>query len=254
MKRYYYDITIGTDDGDGNSTSWTSPDRGATAPSMQLQYQIDTDNFDPYSNIPTEIVCTLSDYGRRTIDIVKDGYDWWHFNGNDDDRIYHLVEDRLLSTGDNTFYWYGRWGADVNDPNAGADRRICLEAFNIWFSTPASVNKGAILVYYGEPFSNLRCNPYRVIPTYDEISKLTYDLAYDANVTIDVYDPDGSYFGTLLNNVSQQVGPQEVIWYGRDGDPNDPNSRCISTEGVYLVELSTSDPNCVFEGSITVYK
>jgi hypothetical protein len=94
----------------------------------------------------------------------------------------------------------------------------------------------------------------RVVPIYDEITTITYELACDADITIDIYDPDGNYFGTIFNNVAQTKGTQEIVWYGKDGDPNDPNGRYISSEGVYSIEVKTADPSYTLEGSITVYR
>jgi hypothetical protein len=152
----------------------------------------------------------------------------------------------LLKPGWNTFYWYGRWdvGPDVN--------QICTEPFDVYFDASYSVKKGAVLVYYDYIISNLRCNPYRIFPLVDEVTTITYDLGCDANVSIDTYDPSGNYFGTLYKQ--QQAGPQEVTWYGTTKEPNDPNSRYISAEGVYRIEVKADKSSEKLEGSITVYK
>jgi hypothetical protein len=251
VERYFYDVSINANDGDGNSTNWMS----LVGPQSYVEprsYSVDTTDFNPYKNIPVEITSNIPDWVTHKIDIVKDGHTYSYFVGNDDDRICHLIDDRLVGPGENTFYWYGRWGDDINDPNAGT---VCTEAFDVWFKTPlGKVKKGAVLVYYDEPLSNLRCNPYRVVPIYDEITTITYELACDVDITIDIYDPDGNYFGTIFNNVTQTKGTQEIVWYGKDGDPNDPNGRYISSEGVYSIEVKTADPSYTLEGSITVYR
>ena len=97
---------------------------------------------------------------------------------------------------------------------------------------------------------------YRIIPAYDEVSTITYDLIYDANVSIDIYDPDGSYFTTLLNNEPQDANSYEIIWYGTDKEPNDPNSRYIATEGVYRVVVGVQSGSVTeeMEGAITAYR
>jgi len=256
VERYFYDISIDANDGDGNDCSWTPPSLGDSSASYVDNLVVDFEDFDPYKNIPVEVSCEMSDWCTRNIDIVKDGYDddADYFLGNDKDRIYHLCKDRLLKPGWNTFYWYGRWGADVNDPNAGPDRKICEEAFDIYFDVLDQVKKGMVLVYYDEPIANLRCNPYRVIPTYDEITTITYDLPYNANVTIDIYDPDGNYFGTLVDDQLQSAGTQEVVWHGMNKDPDDSNSRYIISEGIYRVEIQRSDAADKLEGAVMVYR
>lgn len=255
VERYFYDVNINADDGNGNTANWESPDGGDTSPDDgKNDYNVDSNDFNPYQNIPVTISCYVNTWCTRSIDIVEAGWDYDHFQDNDDDRIYHLVQDRLLSPGWNTFYWYGY--RDV-DPNAG---QLCKQAFDVYFSRVGwdygmlygAVNKGAVLVNYDKVLSNLRCNPYRILPLNAEVTTITYDLACDANATIDTYDPDGNYFGILSEQ--QTAGPQEVIWYGTTKDPNDPNSRYISSEGVYRIELQCDKASEKLEGSIIVYK
>lgn len=298
VERYFYDVNIDADDGDYTWTSLdgeTSHDPNLFVPFglanyFEYDYNVDSNDFDPHKNIPAKIECRITypnsappppsphQWWTRSIDIVKVGHSADYFEGNDDDRIYHLVKDRLLEPGWNTFYWYGRWGDDVNDPNAGPDHKICKEPFDVYFDVGGNVTSGVVLVYYEEPISNLRCNPYRILPIIDEVTTITYDLSCNANVTIDIYDPDGSYFGTLLKDEPQTAGLKKVVWYGKeDGissdpetnyDPNlryiddegvyltehDPNMRYITDEGVYRIEVGIDDVNEMLEGAITVYK
>jgi hypothetical protein len=94
-------------------------------------------------------------------------------------------------------------------------------------------------VYYVHDITNLVCNPYRILPLNNEVSKITYDLTTDANMVVTVYDPCGVLFTTLIDDVQQTVAsnPQELTWYGRDKDPSDSESRYIAKEGAYLVRV-----------------
>ena len=56
-------------------------------------------------------------------------------------------------------------------------------------------------------------------------------------MVVTVYDPCGVHFVTLLDDVWQTGTSQEVVWYGKDGDPYDPYSRYITKEGAYLIEV-----------------
>ncbi|UCE98679.1 MAG: hypothetical protein JSV82_05670, partial [Planctomycetota bacterium] len=75
-------------------------------------------------------------------------------------------------------------------------------------------------------------------PIYNEVSTITYTLARNSDVTIEITDPDGSYFGTLLDNVFQTAGPQQVVWNGKDD-----TGRYATTEGDYAVTITAADPN-----------
>jgi parallel beta-helix repeat protein len=239
VERYFYDVVIDANDSDGNSYHWRSADLG-DAYGSAIGYDVISDDFDPYKNIPAIIKCNVSDWCTQNINVVKP--DYWYTQ----DIIYHLVKDKVLKPGWNTFYWYGRW--DV-EPNAG---QICQEPFDVYFDVLGSINKGVVLVDYDELLSNLRCNPYRILPLLDEVTTISYDLGYNATVTIDTYDPNGNYFGTLTRQ--QQAGPQQVIWYGTTKDINDLGGRYISSEGVYRIEVKTDKSSEKLEGSITVYK
>ena len=235
VERYFYDVSVDVNDGQYN---WTSSDHGTTSYTSTNDYDVNSSGFNPYQNIPVKIACEMDDWYTRKIDVVQDGQQ------NED--ICHIIQDRLIQPGWNSFDWYGYWNVE---PNTG---EMYKGDFDVYFDVAGNVNKGAVLVYYPELLTSLRCNPYRILPLADEVTTITYDLACDANVAIDTYDPDGNYFGTLTEE--QQAGPQEVIWYGTTKDPNDLNSRYISTEGVYRIEVGIENMSEKLEGSITVYR
>ncbi|MHC4122459.1 MAG: hypothetical protein ACYSSI_02710, partial [Planctomycetota bacterium] len=263
VERYFYDTKIDANDGEGNSLNWTYPDGGDTSGS-DVDTSIDFSDYNPYQNIPVEIVTDQDDWSTRQIDIVKGCVDGncpggmtetqykEHLHANPNDyRICHIsTSENVLEPGDNTFYWYGRWGQDIDDPNAG---KLCEEPFDVYFDIPAGVNRGAILVYYTDALSNLSCNPYRVIPTNDEVATISYYLACDANVTIKITDPDGNYFN-LRDSEPQDPNYYEIVWYGESGDPNSSSTTYFSTEGVYRIEVQIDGTNKKLEGSVTVYR
>jgi hypothetical protein len=255
VERYFYDVNISASDG-SNSANVISPDGGGTPSHALMGAELDTNDFNPYKNIPVTISWEMSDWNIQKIDIVEDRHGTTYFYAYEDLRIYYLLNNRLLKPGLNTLYWYGRWGDDINDISDSNNLgQICEEKFRLWPPYSSGVNKGSVLVYYDEVLSNLRCNPYLILPLNAEVTTLTYDLACDANVTVDTYDPDGNYFGTLSKQ--ETAGQQrEFIWYGMTKDANDPNSRYISTEGVYRIEVKCDKWKATenLEGSITVYR
>lgn len=240
--KYFYDVRIDADDGDGNNVTWYSPDGCSKYIIAQLG-TVDAANFNPYKNIPVEITRKIDLWGKGSVRIVA----------TDDvsDVIYDGDYEHFIGPWTQSYYWYGHCGVGASDPNYG---KINTKEYNIFFGDAGPVNKGAVLVYYDDLLSNMRCNPYQVVPTYDEVTTISYDLSADASVTIDITDPDGNYFATLLDNTPHQAGHHEVVWYGTDGDPNDPNSVKTFTEGVYLIEIYVEGSDEKIMGSITAYR
>ena len=117
-----------------------------------------------------------------------------------------------------------------------------------------SANPGTVELYYVHDINNLYCNPYRIIPMNNEVTKITYDLTTNANMAVNIYDPCGVLFATLVDDQLQTQGSQEIVWYGRDKDPNDPDSRYISIEGGYLVRVKFMGMREKEEDTVTAYK
>jgi parallel beta-helix repeat protein len=235
VERAFYHIRL-LDDDNSDTPLWVSTDAEQTSP-ISVSTDSDDSSFDPFANIPVEITTEVSDWCRQTIDVVKS----W----DSESSIYHVSSNRLLEQGSTTFYWYGHLGVGSNTGKVSS----CL--FGVDFDTPVSINKGPVLVYYDEPLSDLRCNPYRIISTNNEVCKITYELKYGVDITIKIYDPDGDFI-TLLDSDAQTVGQKEVIWDGKD--PDDPDGKYILKEGVYRIEVKCEDTGEKLDGSITVYK
>jgi hypothetical protein len=111
-------------------------------------------------------------------------------------------------------------------------------------------------LYYVHDINSLMCNPYRILPLYNEVSKITYDLTTDANMIVTVYDPCGVLFATLLDDVLQTAAsnPQELEWCGRNKDPGEPDSGYISKDGAYLVRVRFVGMREKEEATVTAYR
>lgn len=223
-------------------------------------------NFDPYRNIPVIIRTNSTDWCKRRIDIVEgcngsncpgnrnqNTYKDYLMSYQDAYRIYHVNRDKLLEPGWTTFYWYGHCSKDANEKYNGSE--IYTGLYDVYFCNPSNypVNRGILLVYYRKLVSNLRCNPYRIVPTYDEVTTISYDTTADAHITIKIYDPNGNPFATPLSHAYREANHHTETWYGMTGDPNLSTSRYTLTEGVYRVEVIVDETNEKIEGSITVY-
>lgn len=224
----FFDVNIVAESNDPCAIDiWSSPKR-QTKPEM-MNVVVDTNsmnNFDPYANIPVQIDFDFCEWGKV----------WMLEICNPDDYqtvIRHLIKaNRLINPGHHTAFWDGR---DDNGEIHEGD-------FAVYYNkTAVSVNQGAVLVFYDYPafgINNLLCNSYRIIPIYNEVSTITYTLTRSSTVTIDITDPDGSYFGTLLDNVFQTAGPQQVVWDGKDD-----SGLYATTVGDYTVTITAADPN-----------
>ena len=251
VSKSFYNVRINVDDANGHSLIWTS------VGSQESWYPsaggiVSYSNFDPYANIPLRIDCNnIPDWRFWSIDIVKyiEGAVPCLYNCNPNSyRICHVG--RLLKPGNNTFYWNGRWGSDIpDDPNSTSAHNVCQRKFIVFFAIYTYTKKDTVLVYYDDVLSNLKCDPYRIVPVRDEGTAITYNLSCNANVTIDIYDPDNNHYARPLDSESQSAGlDRGVLWDGR-GDGGEYPSK----EGVYRVVISTNKSNDVLEGSILIY-
>ena len=91
---------------------------------------------------------------------------------------------------------------------------------------------------------------YVIFVTYDPISEIKYALSAQSDVTVKVYDPDGNYFRTLVDEAGQSAGEHTVTWDGKDDAGELP-----SDAGDYMVVLTATDsanPNAVAEKTVNV--
>jgi flagellar hook assembly protein FlgD len=201
-----------------DADTWTTSDSYLTTPSTNGTGQADASNFDPYKNIPARIDFDMSDWGKLELTIYCP-----------DTTDYEMIKNRLLYPGHHTYYWDGRDG----------NGQIYEGEFTVYFGAPQGVRTSGVVIYYTAPEVNdLVCNQYRIAPTYREVTTISYNLTRNANVTMNIIDPDGSHFRTLLDNVFQNTEPNDVIWDGTDDDGN-----FTSTEGVYDLQIITEEPN-----------
>ncbi|MHC4124342.1 MAG: right-handed parallel beta-helix repeat-containing protein [Planctomycetota bacterium] len=186
----FYDVNI-TASTDTENASWASGEDIYTSPATQ-SYVVDFNEFNPYKNVPLAIHFDMTKWGTIHLNVREPS----------DVPVICVVmnNDKMLEPGSHTAYWDGR-----RDDNG----EIYDGSFEVFYDVPQGVYVGAVLVESAAPeISNLRCNSYRIIPTYSEVSAITYELSRDANVTIEITDPDGNYFKTLCDQSAQSAGSQ----------------------------------------------
>ena len=228
----FYDVNIGT---------WSSP-AGRTTNTNLIYYPVadpnSLNNFNPYANLQIKVDFEMTDWGTVQIRVQEP---------NNAIICYLIETDRLLSPGHHTLYWDGR----------DEDGEIYEGDFTIYQNWVYGVTTGVLTIYYDYPafeVKDLLCNSYRIIPLYNEVSTISYELTRDSDITIDITDPDGNHFRTLVDDEFYSAGLYEVVWDGKDD-----NGKYVSTEGVYAATVTAADPNhsdiyTVRVGSITVYR
>ena len=136
-----------------------------------------------------------------------------------------------------TVFWDGRYN----------DGTIFTGSYEVYFAVPQGVPGNSIIVRNQSlQITNVVCEAYMILPSYGEVSTIQYTLPVDADVTIDMTDPDGNHFRTLLVDEPQTAGPQQVVWDGR----ND-TGQIVAIEGNYTVVITAVDP--VTGTSVTRY-
>jgi parallel beta-helix repeat protein len=219
-----------------DTDTWTTSGGSVTAPSTNDSGTVYLSNFDPYKNIPVRLYFNISEWGKMELRVDPtqgSGY------------IAYIFVDKLLHPGGHNYYWYGR----------DKDGQIYNGEFKFYFGAPEGVKISGIIVdYTPAEVNDFVCNQYRIIPTYREVATIAYNLTRNAIVSMNIIDPDGSHFRTLLDNSVQSPGPNEVIWDGTDDD-----GQFVFKEGVYDIEVITKDPNRPEVGSerigaVTVFR
>ncbi len=187
-----------------------------TSPATENR-MIDAGKLDPYRNQPARIGWDMSQPGRLSMKITGGGGD-----------VQTLFENRPFARGHQVAYWDG-----YRDDGTRASG-----AFNVYFGVPAGLPRNAIILEYRSlDVTAVSCEAFLIIPTYGEISSIKYVLTRDVRTEIEIIDPNGSHFRTLLPSTPQAAGSYSIEW---DGTADD--GKLVSVEGDYAVKIIAADP------------
>jgi len=89
--------------------------------------------------------------------------------------------------------------------------------------------------------TDLKTDPYAQQISYGQLTRITYTLSRDANVTAKLTSPRGSNI-TLISNQFQVAGPQELEWRGMDTTDETGKKTLVTDEGDYMVSVQTVNP------------
>ena len=192
------------------------------------------------SNVPVEIF-QLGDDMANTIPFETDDsfYDvpvWFGVISSDYSLSTEFGFWKILKYGDDKVLWNGRKNAIAGDVLGQEMGPLEYDGFRI-IGVFARI-EGSIVVNNEKVLSNIKCNPFCISPVDNDIAEIRYTLTADTDITIDIYDSDGNYFTTLLDEVSQLAGEQVIYWHGREYQPEYTNLE----EGVVWV-LPDEDNN-----------
>ncbi|MBF0532546.1 MAG: fibronectin type III domain-containing protein [Candidatus Omnitrophica bacterium] len=91
---------------------------------------------------------------------------------------------------------------------------------------------------------NLTTDPYVIRPLYNEVTRITYSISGNANVTVKILSPDGnSNIRTLEENAAKSAGTYHLDWDGKNSDGN-----TIAEQGDYRVRVEANGAS----GSVSV--
>jgi flagellar hook assembly protein FlgD len=183
---------------------------GATTPGAAV--------FNPFRNDELRIDYTMSGPGLHSIEVLSVPC-----------CAAFRVPLRTLTPvaeGPTTLRWDGRLPSGA----------VLSQAYQIFFDFPRPIEADAIFVDYDFPFGDVRTNPYVFHPTLAEVTNLKYQLPRQAEVTVDVIDPNGNFLVTVQPTTLQPAGDYEMRWDGLDA-----NGLIVTTEGSYTLDLRARD-------------
>ena len=189
------------------------------------------ESYDPYRNEPIYINYTLSDPAWVTIG----GEYPANFPG-------FLLEGEPRDAGSNTETWDGRDGnGNIMQGQflISAKTELLPEVFTVIADTTLRID-------------SLQTEAFLIIPPYNQVSTISYNITRDADVTIRIFNPSGD------NWIIEQVVAQPAGIYTLEWDGTDLDGRILSQEGNYRVEVTAEDiisaTTVTRSANITVYR
>ncbi|MBM3252313.1 MAG: hypothetical protein FJZ11_06020, partial [Candidatus Omnitrophica bacterium] len=141
------------------------------------------------------------------------------------DPNWPIIDYEPRPLGPNSDYWNGR------DPNGDI---VDINAVNIAIWTRALPDDPIIVL--SELRVNLATDPYSIIPSYGEFTTITYNISETADVTVSIFDPDGTLVKDLEDTPDKPAGTYELTWDGKDS-----SGKIISKEGNFTIKVTAID-------------
>jgi len=176
--------------------------------------------LDPVKNIPLVVTYNPAQASRVNINIS------W---GSQNFKIQDAV---AAAPGSHTYVWDGR-NLSNKMLDVGAQSSCSI----------ASLLRENYIITTGDTVmvTDLKADPYVQQLAYGHVTKITYTISRDANVTIKLTSPSGTVL-TLVNNQLQTAGGQAITWSGLDSSDTSGKKELITEEGDYMVSIQTTNP------------
>ncbi|HHO59638.1 MAG TPA: hypothetical protein ENJ64_05300, partial [Thiotrichales bacterium] len=179
---------------------------------------------------------------------------------------FAAIDDVPYENGSHWLYWDGR------DPNGNAIRS---KVYRFFLSVPSTLPPNTIIIKGAAPFVHgeaavapnieVKSNPYKVRHSYDESSRVKYQVDQDSNVTVKllppgINDPADPSAIVLINNALQTAEASPGVpnvysfeWLGYDNSVATPdtNNIQVSQNGRYTFTIQATS---VVTGFTTLYR
>ena len=99
-----------------------------------------------------------------------------------------------------------------------ADNLTCLIEMAVEGVGSSYFGGNSVSIDYSNDVSNVKINPYRIIPLNNEITTISFDLFIKDDAIVNIFDPDGALFWT---EGVDQSDPNETVWSGLNTNETD---------------------------------
>ena len=238
----------------GSNMMYPQPYWQSVSPNINLVYNDEVDQYfsarwEGYLYVPAEkageiTFKSVTDDGAR---LYLDGncvIDYWRLQshqtiGTPNDECTHEVTVNLSEGYHTIKFEYFEWdgGADDPDPCKLYWDDAIIPSSNLFTEIPP--NSGLAI-------TNVSATPSPFNPSASESTTISYTLSADADVTLDLYDTDGTLTRTLVNDSPRDAGSNQETWDGTD------MASSIVADGAYRYVITASadgdtvvyDPGC----------
>ncbi|MFA0813404.1 FlgD immunoglobulin-like domain containing protein [Microbulbifer epialgicus] len=212
--------------------------------------------YDVYANELYKVSVQLRTPGLVSMQVTPSG-----------ESAFSVFEDVFYPQGNHWLYWNGR------DPEG----HIVESSAAIYYPTPKLVRSTAIYLAgiapritgaAAAPSIEVKSDPYRVSHSYEQLTRMAYQVSTDAVVTFSllppgIVDPNHPSATVLVDKqlMSAQDGEgnallHEVEWRGYDD--SDPNAVLVSDEGAYTFAIQATSPesgeSSLYRGIVNLYR
>ncbi|WP_444902551.1 FlgD immunoglobulin-like domain containing protein [Microbulbifer sp. SSSA007] len=212
--------------------------------------------YDVYANEFYKISVNVRDPSLVSMQVIPSG-----------ESAFYVFEDVFYSTGQHWLYWDGR------DPEG----HVVESEVGIYYPAPKPLRSTAIYLVRGAPHISgttaapnieVKSDPYRVSHSYEQLTRMAYQVSTNAVVTFSLLPPgivDPNHPSAIVLVDEQLMSAQdgegnallhEVEWRGYN--ESDPNAVLVGDEGAYIFAIQATSPesgeSTLYRGVVNLYR